>query len=88
MLDCPVVFEGENERGLSSPDLCPSFGITRGLTSRHIGVRDGRMLCLCIWENEAACRSCFDGEWHERAEALWGDRYQLRITAFETADAA
>ena len=56
--------------------------------SRHINVHDGRMLCICFWESEAACRSYFDGEWHERADMLWGDRYQLQITAFDTADAA
>ncbi|WP_407528758.1 hypothetical protein [Methylobacterium oryzisoli] len=88
MLDAPTVVEGEAGRGPSSQVLCPSLGIGRGLVSRHISVRDGRMLCICFWKSEAACLSYFDAEWHARADTLWGDRYQLQITAFETADAA
>ncbi|MFE1597651.1 hypothetical protein [Methylobacterium sp. ID0610] len=88
VLNCPVSGEGEDETSTSSRALCPSLGITPGLSTRHLRVRDGQLLCICIWESQAACDAFFNADWHARAEALWEDGYDLRVSACNAASAA
>ncbi|MBX9933074.1 MAG: hypothetical protein K2Y56_16305 [Methylobacterium sp.] len=88
ILDCPVIFSGENTYSMTSIDMCPSVGIARGLISRHIKVVDARVLLVSIWSDEAASKAYFDAEWYERAAALWGDDYQLRLEAIDETNVA
>ncbi|KQP30625.1 hypothetical protein ASF49_14080 [Methylobacterium sp. Leaf104] len=88
ILDCPVIFSGENSYGMTSIDMCPSTGITSGLISRHVKVVDGRLIAVCIWTSEFCCRKYFDAAWYGKAADLWGDQYQLRLEAIEEPQAA
>lgn len=88
VLNCPVAGEGEDEVSTSSRTLCPSLGITPGLLTRHLRVRDGNLLCVCIWDSHDACDAFFDADWHARAAALWDESYDLRITGCDEASAA
>ena len=88
ILDCPVIFSGENTYSMTSIDMCPSVGIAGGLISRHIKVVDARVLLVSIWTDEAASKAYFDADWYERAQVLWGDDYQLRLEAIDEANVA
>lgn len=88
ILDCPVVFSGENTYSMTSIDMCPSVGITRGLISRHVKVVDARVIAVCIWEDQLTCMLFFNSDWYEKAETLWGDRYQLRLETIDETRAA
>ncbi len=79
ILECPVIFSGESAYAMTSMDMCPSTGITRGLISRHVKVVDSRIIAVCIWQSEFCAKLFFNAEWYEKAEVLWGDRYQLRL---------
>ncbi|MHC2000928.1 MULTISPECIES: hypothetical protein [unclassified Methylobacterium] len=41
------------------------------------------MIAVCIWQSEFCAKLYFNAEWYEKAEALWGDRYQLRLEAID-----
>jgi hypothetical protein len=88
ILDCPVIFSGENSYRMTSIDMCPSAGITAGLISRHVKVVDGRLIAVCIWTSETWCRDFYDSAWYAKASDLWGDQYQLRIEAIDETQAA
>lgn len=88
ILDCPVVFSGENTYAMTSIDMCPSVGVTRGLVSRHVKIIDARVIAVCIWEDQMSCMLFFNSDWYERAAALWGDSYQLRLEAIDASQAA
>lgn len=85
ILECPVIFSGENTYSMTSIDMCPSVGITRGLISRHVKVVDARVIVVCIWENHFSSLLFFNTDWYEKAASLWGDRYQLRLEAIDEA---
>jgi len=88
ILECPVIFSGENAYGMTSMDMCPSVGIARGLFSRHVKVVDARVIVVSIWESEFCARLFFDAAWTEKARTLWDDSYQLRLDAIEEARVA
>jgi len=88
ILECPVIFSGENPYGMTSMDMCPSVGITRGLISRHVKVVDARVIVVSIWTSQFCAKLFFDPAWYEKAEILWGDGYQLRLDAIEEARVA
>ncbi|WP_227440675.1 MULTISPECIES: hypothetical protein [unclassified Methylobacterium] len=88
ILECPVIFSGESPNGMTSMDMCPSAGITRGLISRHVKVIDSRVIAVCIWQSEFCAKLFFDADWYEKAGVLWGDRYQLRLEAIDEAAVA
>lgn len=88
ILECPVIFSGENAYAMTSMDMCPSVGITRGLISRHVKVVDARVIVVCIWEDQLGCMLFFDTDWREKAEVLWGEAYQLRLEAIDETRAA
>jgi hypothetical protein len=88
VVECPIVFPGENEFGMSSVDMLPRNGIAAGLESRHIRVLDERIIAVCIFKSTFCAKLFFDAEWTKRAETLWGDRYQIRFEAIDTASAA
>ncbi|MGY2052045.1 hypothetical protein [Methylobacterium sp. JK268] len=88
VLNCPVAAEGEDEASAASRSLLPSLGITPGLLTRHLRVRDGNLLCICIWESAAACRAYFSQAWHARATGLFVQGYDLRISPCDEASAA
>ena len=88
ILECPVIFSGENAFGMTSMDMCPSVGITRGLISRHVKVVDSQLFVVSIWDSQFCAKLFFDPAWYEKAEILWGDGYQLRLDAIEEARVA
>lgn len=88
VVECPVVFPGENEFGMSSVDMLPRLGIAAGLESRHIRVLDERIIAVCIWKSTFCAKLFFDAAWSERAETLWGEAYQIRFEAIDDASAA
>ena len=88
ILECPVVYSAENDRALASKDMLPRFGVTAGLESQHMRVQDTRITSVCIWTNEAAAKQYFGQDWTEKAEAIWGDQYQIRFETIDTASAA
>ncbi|AMB44265.1 hypothetical protein Y590_05115 [Methylobacterium sp. AMS5] len=88
VVECPIVFPGENEFGASSIDMLPRLGIAGGLESRHIRVLDERIIAVCIWRSSFCAKLFFDTAWHERAASLWGEAYQIRFEAIENASAA
>lgn len=88
VVECPIVFPGENEFGMSSVDMLPRLGIAAGLESRHIRVLGERIIAVCIFKSTFCAKLFFDAEWTARAETLWGDRYQIRFEAIDTASAA
>ncbi len=88
VIECPIVFPGENEFGVSSIDMLPRLGIAGGLESRHIRVLDERIIAVCIWRSSFCAKLFFDAAWHERAATLWGEAYQIRFEAIENASAA
>jgi hypothetical protein len=88
ILECPVIFSGENAYGMTSMDMCPSVAIARGLISRHVKVVDSRVIVVCIWESEFCAKLFFDAAWTEKARVLWEDRYQLRLEAIDEARVA
>ncbi|NEU12674.1 hypothetical protein G3T14_11055 [Methylobacterium sp. BTF04] len=83
ILECPVIFSGENTYSMTSIDMCPSVGIARGLVSRHVKVVDARIIVVCIWEDQVSSLLFFNADWYEKAGVLWGDRYQLRLDAID-----
>lgn len=83
ILECPVIFSGENTYSMTSTDMLPSVGITPGLVSRHIKVSDARIMAVCIWTSKFCSRKYFDAQWYERAAVLWGEEYQLREEAVD-----
>ncbi len=88
VVECPIVFPGENEFGMSSVDMLPRLGIAAGLESRHIRVLDERIIAVCIFKSTFCAKLFFDAEWTARADTLWGDRYQMRFEAIDNASAA
>ncbi|MFY9291878.1 MAG: hypothetical protein WAP03_14450 [Methylorubrum rhodinum] len=88
VVECPIVFPGENEFGMSSVDMLPRLGIAAGLESRHIRVLDERIIAVCIFKSTFCAKLFFDAEWTTRADTLWDDRYQIRFEAIDTASAA
>lgn len=88
VVECPIVFPGENAFGVSSVDMLPRLGIAAGLESRHIRVLDERIIAVCIWKSLFCAKLFFDGPWYDRAGTLWGEAYQIRFEAIEDASAA
>lgn len=88
ILECPVTFSAENKYSMSSIDMCPTVGITRGLVSRHVKVVDARILVVCIWESQSFGQTFFDAEWHAKAGELWGEDYQLRLASPDASQVA
>ncbi|GJE26378.1 hypothetical protein [Methylobacterium organophilum] len=88
VVECPVIFPGENEYAMSSFDMLPRLGITRGLESRHVKVLDNRIVMVCIWKSSFCARLFFDAAWTEKAAVLWPDTYQFRLEPIENASAA
>lgn len=88
ILECPVIFSGDNTYAMTSIDMCPSVSITRGLVSRHVKVIDARLIVVCIWKSQFCSRMFFDALWYEKAGELWGDQYQLRLEAIDESQAA
>ena len=88
IIECPNVFTGENEYSMSSMDMLPRPGITRGLVSRHMRATDQSTIAVCIWSDLASCRQFLDDDWYAKAAVMWGDRYSLKIQPIdETSDA-
>ncbi|WP_426218413.1 hypothetical protein [Methylobacterium sp. NFXW15] len=85
IVECPVVYPAENEHALASKDMLPRFGVTSGLESQHVRVLDERITSVCIWASEFLAKRYFGKDWSEKADAIWGDQYQIR---FEPIDAA
>lgn len=88
ILECPVTFSGENTYSMTSIDMCPSVGVTRGLVSRHVKVLDATLIAVCIWEDERFSRAYFDAEWYEKAGVLWGESYRLRLEPIDASQVA
>lgn len=88
VVECPVVFPGENDHALASKDMLPRLGIAGGLESRHVRILDGRITAVCIWKNSACAKQFFDSDWHAKADEIWGDAYQTRFEAIDSASAA
>lgn len=88
MIECPVVFPGDNAYGMSSRDMLPRAGVTPGLISRHVRVSDNRIVGVCIWANEPSCKRFFDDDWYGKAKSLWGEEYSIRLERIEDASAA
>lgn len=88
VVECPVVFPGENAYGMSSIDMLPRAGVTAGLESRHVRVLDGRIVAVCIWKSASSGQLFFDETWHTRADQLWNDAYQTRFEEIDEPPAA
>lgn len=88
IVECPVVYAAENEHALASKDMLPRFGVISGLESQHIRVLDTRITSVCIWSSEFQAKKYFGKDWAEKADAIWGDQYQMRFEAIDAASAA
>lgn len=88
ILECPVVYSAENSHALASKDMLPRFGVTSGLESQHVRVLDTRITSVCIWESEFFAKRYFGKDWSGKADAIWGDQYQIRFEAIDAASAA
>lgn len=88
ILECPVVYAAENDHALASKDMLPRFGVTAGLESQHVRVLDTRITSVCIWTSEFFAKRYFGKDWSEKAEAIWGDQYQMRFEPIDAASAA
>ena len=88
VIECPVVFPGENAFAMSSIDMLPRAGVTPGLESRHVRVLGGRIIAVCLWKNPASGQHFFDEAWQTRADQLWQDAYQTRFEDIEEPPAA
>jgi len=88
IVECPVVFPAENDRALSSKDMLPRPGVTRGLESRHVRVLDSRMTAVCLWATAEDAQRFFDGDWYGKASEIWGEDYRIRLEGIDSASAA
>ncbi len=88
ILECPVIFSGENDFGMTSMDMCPSSPSRAGSSVATSRWWSPASSSSASGESEFCAKLFFDAAWTEKAQILWEDRYQLRLEAIDEARVA